>query len=139
MIPEQGAPRGLCDPRRDLSSDQVADGDPFEPITKREDRGRIVRSGLARRRLLVRVALWFSVPGGVWTTPTRFEGTLYAVRGQPTFGLSMTAAGRLTLDFLPGGDAAMTYVIYELVFIPELSANGTQRRTITKRLTRLEY
>lgn len=60
--------------------------------------------------------VWHSVPGGVWTTPSRFEGTLLAANsaGGPVTSpyQAVNAVGRLALQFDSPTTASLTYVIY---------------------------
>lgn len=57
--------------------------------------------------------LWFVVPGGTWTSPTRFTGTAYVTNGVP-FNQSgsnsrNTAVGTLTFEFSSASRGTFTY------------------------------
>lgn len=65
--------------------------------------------------------VWYGIPGGVWTAPNRFEGTMYAAAAWPvTSGgifvpnSQLGAVGRMAItfdDFVPD-TARMSYVLY---------------------------
>jgi hypothetical protein len=57
--------------------------------------------------------LWFVVPGGTWTTPTRFTGTAFVTNGvpfnQPGSNLRSTPVGTFTFDFSTASSGTFTY------------------------------
>jgi hypothetical protein len=57
--------------------------------------------------------LWFVVPGGTWTSPTRFTGTAYVTNGvpfnQPGSNLRTTAVGTFTFEFANASSGTFTY------------------------------
>lgn len=59
---------------------------------------------------------WHGVPGGVWTTPTRFEGTILTTRttGGPvtTPYRTVGATGRMVIQFDAQGGARLSYVLF---------------------------
>jgi hypothetical protein len=57
--------------------------------------------------------LWIVMPGGTWTSPTSFTGSVYVTNGQP-FSQSgsntgATAVGTFTFDFSGTSSASFTY------------------------------
>ena len=57
--------------------------------------------------------LWFVVPGGTWTSPTRFTGTAYVTNGVPFnqsgSNLRTTPVGTFTFDFSSASSGTFTY------------------------------
>lgn len=60
--------------------------------------------------------VWFGVPGGIWSSPSRFEGTMYATTaassGIVVGNSSIEAVGRMSLQFNGQGSAVLRYVVY---------------------------
>jgi hypothetical protein len=59
--------------------------------------------------------IWFVMPGGTWTTPTRITGTAYVADGVP-FNQSgsaqrNTAVGTFTFDFSSASTGTFTYSV----------------------------
>jgi len=61
---------------------------------------------------------WYTLPGGGWTCPTTFAGTLYATAGPPASGASFNAssvkvreAGSATLSFSDADHGTFSYTI----------------------------
>ena len=59
--------------------------------------------------------LWFVVPGGTWTSPTRFTGTAYVTNGVPFYqsgsNSKATAVGTFTFDFSGSSSGTFTYSV----------------------------
>ena len=57
--------------------------------------------------------LWFVMPGGTWTSPTRLTGTTYVTNGvpfnQPGSNPRNTAVGTFTFDFSGNSNGTFTY------------------------------
>ena len=57
--------------------------------------------------------LWFVVPGGTWTSPTRFTGTAYVTNGVPFnqsgSNLRSTPVGTFTFEFSSASSGTFTY------------------------------
>jgi len=57
--------------------------------------------------------LWFVVPGGTWTSPTRFTGTAYVTDGVPFHQsgstVRSTAVGTFTFNFTSASAGTFTY------------------------------
>ncbi len=74
--------------------------------------------------------VWYVIPGGTWTTPNIFTGSIYHVTGSPanvaSFKLGdVTQVGSATLAFTDANNASFTY-----------SVNGAQ---VTKSIQRQPY
>jgi hypothetical protein len=59
--------------------------------------------------------LWFVVPGGTWTSPTRFTGTAYVTNGVPFnqggSNLRTTPVGTFTFEFASASSGTFTYTV----------------------------
>jgi hypothetical protein len=59
--------------------------------------------------------LWFVVPGGTWTSPTRFTGTAYVTNGVPFHQSGSnpraTAVGTFTFEFSTSSAGTFTYSV----------------------------
>ena len=57
--------------------------------------------------------LWFVMPGGTWTSPTRITGTIFVTNGVPFnqggSNLRSTAVGTFTFEFSGSGNGTFTY------------------------------
>ena len=57
--------------------------------------------------------LWFVMPGGTWTTPTRITGTVFVTNGVPFnqggTNLRSTAVGTFTFEFSGSANGTFTY------------------------------
>ena len=57
--------------------------------------------------------LWIVMPGGTWTSPTRFTGPVYVTMGQPFnqagSNKRQTAVGSFTFDFNTASTGTFTY------------------------------
>jgi hypothetical protein len=57
--------------------------------------------------------LWFVMPGGTWTTPTRITGTVFVTNGVPFnqggTNLRSTAVGTFTFEFSGSASGTFTY------------------------------
>ena len=59
--------------------------------------------------------LWFTMPGGTWTSPTTFTGSLYSTTGPPAnkafdaSRVSATAVGTATLTFSDANHGTWSY------------------------------
>ena len=57
--------------------------------------------------------LWFVMPGGTWTSPTRLTGTAYVTNGVPFnqsgSSLRNNAVGTFTFDFATASSGTFTY------------------------------
>ncbi len=93
------------------------------------------------------VPVWYGIPGGVWTAPNRFEGTMYATGASAvaTGGIfvpnsAIEAVGRMTIvfdDFAPD-TARMSYVLY----VRALGSNvtmTTERLSGARTIRKLAY
>jgi hypothetical protein len=70
------------------------------------------------------VPLWFVMPGGTWTTPTNYQGTIYVTMGSP-YGqawngasFSIQAVGTYRLQFTDAGHGVFTYDISSTAGLP---------------------
>ena len=59
--------------------------------------------------------LWFVMPGGTWTSPTRLTGTAYVTNGVPFnqagSNVRNTPVGTLTFDFANASSGTFTYSV----------------------------
>jgi hypothetical protein len=59
--------------------------------------------------------LWFVMPGGTWTSPTRISGTVYVTNGVPFnqagSNLRSTAVGTFTFEFSGSANGTFTYSV----------------------------
>ena len=60
--------------------------------------------------------LWFVMPGGTWTSPTRLTGTAYVTNGAPfnqsgSSGQRNTPVGTLTFEFTNASSGTFTYSV----------------------------
>jgi hypothetical protein len=60
--------------------------------------------------------LWFVMPGGTWTSPTRLTGTAYVTNGEPfnqsgSSGQRNTPVGTLTFDCANASSGTFTYSV----------------------------
>src|SRR5947207_4636247 len=59
--------------------------------------------------------LWIVMPGGSWTTPSRYTGSVYVLNGTPFSqtgsNRSISSVGTFTFDFVDSSNGTFTYNI----------------------------